>query len=402
MPSPSKPGAKPSDAKGEPGDSKDEQGAETASTSKQEEREKAAGDLKEAGQKVADAGAKVGETGSPGSSEPPELPATAEAAPGDSKPDPLLIQDPDATQASEEIVFSESEAQAANSAESEAAESSAASGGAESQGAESSASGSESTTAQSGQSSSGGGDSGDELDEAIRAAQEALIEAGITLERAGDAVQSAESEEDMAAAREILAEARIIIIVASHDLEAAREAAGDTDSRVFDEAEQALDEATIAIVVATGAVEGLPDFEDMQSAGVGTGNGTLDDELEESLIVFEGQILEARRTVLIPSIPGTAEGLPRGTPADLPEGSPSEAEEDPEAPTQTTGSNSEGSVQMTGREEATDLAQLPEDIGDGQDDDIVAQQLREAAIAETDPKLRDKLWEEYKRYKSGR
>ena len=44
---------------------------------------------------------------------------------------------------------------------------------------------------------------------------------------------------------------------------------------------------------------------------------------------------------------------------------------------------------------------IPDDIPDPQGDDIVAQQLREAAIAETDPDLRDKLWEEYKRYKSG-
>jgi len=33
------------------------------------------------------------------------------------------------------------------------------------------------------------------------------------------------------------------------------------------------------------------------------------------------------------------------------------------------------------------------------DDDIVARQLREAAENETDPVLRDKLWEEYRRYK---
>ena len=44
---------------------------------------------------------------------------------------------------------------------------------------------------------------------------------------------------------------------------------------------------------------------------------------------------------------------------------------------------------------------IPEDIPDPQGDDIVAQQLREAAIAETDPALKEKLWEEYKRYKAG-
>ena len=47
----------------------------------------------------------------------------------------------------------------------------------------------------------------------------------------------------------------------------------------------------------------------------------------------------------------------------------------------------------------TSGAPIPADVGDGSDDDIVARQLREAAMAETDPDLRNKLWEEYRRYK---
>jgi hypothetical protein len=42
-----------------------------------------------------------------------------------------------------------------------------------------------------------------------------------------------------------------------------------------------------------------------------------------------------------------------------------------------------------------------EDIPDGQDDDIVARQLREAAEQETDPELKERLWEEYRKYKEG-
>ena len=41
----------------------------------------------------------------------------------------------------------------------------------------------------------------------------------------------------------------------------------------------------------------------------------------------------------------------------------------------------------------------PSDIGDGEDDDVVARQLREAAENEQDPELREKLWDEYRRYK---
>jgi hypothetical protein len=44
---------------------------------------------------------------------------------------------------------------------------------------------------------------------------------------------------------------------------------------------------------------------------------------------------------------------------------------------------------------------LPADLPDSRDDDVVARQLREAAINETDPVLKEKLWEEYRRYKAG-
>jgi hypothetical protein len=47
----------------------------------------------------------------------------------------------------------------------------------------------------------------------------------------------------------------------------------------------------------------------------------------------------------------------------------------------------------------TGSGRVPDDIGDGSDDDIVARQLREAAMTEEDPELREKLWEEYRRYK---
>jgi len=56
----------------------------------------------------------------------------------------------------------------------------------------------------------------------------------------------------------------------------------------------------------------------------------------------------------------------------------------------STGSGDDGSDQ-----------DQPSDIPDGSDDDVVARQLREAAEKETDPELKAKLWEEYRRYKRG-
>jgi hypothetical protein len=41
----------------------------------------------------------------------------------------------------------------------------------------------------------------------------------------------------------------------------------------------------------------------------------------------------------------------------------------------------------------------PTDIPSGNDDDVVARQLREAAMREPDPAVREKLWDEYRKYK---
>ena len=41
----------------------------------------------------------------------------------------------------------------------------------------------------------------------------------------------------------------------------------------------------------------------------------------------------------------------------------------------------------------------PVDIPNGNDDDVVARQLREAAMREADPEVREKLWNEYRKYK---
>ena len=43
-------------------------------------------------------------------------------------------------------------------------------------------------------------------------------------------------------------------------------------------------------------------------------------------------------------------------------------------------------------------ARLPDDIVENVGDDIVARQLYEAALAEDDPVLRERLWEEYRKY----
>ncbi|MGH8661882.1 MAG: hypothetical protein ACREUB_08980 [Burkholderiales bacterium] len=46
-------------------------------------------------------------------------------------------------------------------------------------------------------------------------------------------------------------------------------------------------------------------------------------------------------------------------------------------------------------------AARPPDVGDGSDDDVIARQIRKAAESERDPELREKLWDEYRRYRQG-
>jgi hypothetical protein len=53
-------------------------------------------------------------------------------------------------------------------------------------------------------------------------------------------------------------------------------------------------------------------------------------------------------------------------------------------------------------EGAEDVVPIPDDIGDGRDDDIVLRQIREAAMKEKDPVLRERLWDEYRRIRDGR
>ena len=49
---------------------------------------------------------------------------------------------------------------------------------------------------------------------------------------------------------------------------------------------------------------------------------------------------------------------------------------------------------------ASDASEASPKLRDARDDDIIARQLREAAMQESDPELREKLWKEFERYKN--
>ncbi|MBT5684616.1 MAG: hypothetical protein HOJ11_06380, partial [Gammaproteobacteria bacterium] len=288
-----------------------------------------------------------------------------------------------------------------------------------------------------------GGEYPEELAEDIRAAQEALEQAGIAIQAAGVALETAETDAELAEAEKLLARARVSVIIAGQDLVDISDIFEDTpQERTILDAEEALNEANVAIVIATDSIFDsriqLPDFgalkgeEDKASSGSGSGQSgdqsvveaqgsypgvsdgsggsELDKALDDSIAIFEGRILDARNQVLgstppptsAENVPGVAvlggKGLEQGTGTF--EENTNERLEPGIPDVIERGRMPEGSeLTKTGIESTP--PPVPEDVPSPQGDDIVAQQLREAAAAETDPDLRAKLWDEYKKYKTG-
>jgi len=147
----------------------------------------------------------------------------------------------------------------------------------------------------------------------------------------------------------------------------------------------------------------------------------LDGQLDESIAVFDGMIIGERAAAQAAQdeFPEEDDAVfgddnPLFEEADISEdsdsqGSPTDAQEGDgglysggggdgtagETASSRTGSRSGGiNTNMPG-------GPVPSDIPDGSDDDIVARQIREAAMKEQDPVLREKLWDEYRKYKKG-
>lgn len=163
------------------------------------------------------------------------------------------------------------------------------------------------------------------------------------------------------------------------------------------------------------------DFNNRRIIVVGDGSGVktgeervegYDRELEEQMQVFDGIILGRRQeTIARSNEDGADVGSGQGNGAYMGESGYESA------PLLTTASRSEDPNNMQTRGRLPDAPgdnregdyqnssgggdNIPNDISDGSDDDIVARQLREAAMAEQDPELREKLWDEYRKYKEG-
>ena len=153
---------------------------------------------------------------------------------------------------------------------------------------------------------------------------------------------------------------------------------------------------------------------DQQTADAAQGDGAAagssgDQELDRALEDFDGAILAERQTILARSNE-TADTRERPSDGSDEMGGASEATQagDPSLGGSAAGGMPEGTMPgprslpvPTPPGEATAGVELPKDLPDATDDDVVARQLREAAMNEPDPVLREALWEEYRNYKSG-
>ena len=97
-------------------------------------------------------------------------------------------------------------------------------------------------------------------------------------------------------------------------------------------------------------------------------------------------------------IPGESNAEIEQAAQEGPEGSEGQAG----SPGEPGASSPEGEGSNSGRQQQadTEVIPIPDDIDDGQGDDIVLRQIRDAAMREKDPVLRERLWDEYRRIKN--
>jgi len=140
----------------------------------------------------------------------------------------------------------------------------------------------------------------------------------------------------------------------------------------------------------------------------GEKTGALDEELAGSLEEFDGMLLkeqkmqtERREELGDASRTGGGSAAGSGGSGGSPGSAPQSGAGSSANSTGQGGGDSSGGTPAAGGSGGGSGAPVPSDVGDGNDDDIVARQLREAAMKEEDPALREKLWQEYRDYKKG-
>lgn len=145
----------------------------------------------------------------------------------------------------------------------------------------------------------------------------------------------------------------------------------------------------------------------------------LEGQFESTMVSYDGMILRERDYVRnrpasageqeaaedeVP--PGESlEDLIQSAEAELPPAPPAGGDEGGSGPEQnnSSGQATGPGLPTKGRKgeynHTNTASVVPADVPTGDDDDVVARQIREAATRESDPELRERLWEEYRKYK---
>ncbi len=129
----------------------------------------------------------------------------------------------------------------------------------------------------------------------------------------------------------------------------------------------------------------------------------LDEQLNRKFAKFDNLMLGEREKVAKgDNEAGSGNGMSgMGDGAGDGDGGDGYAGNDPLQTAMANGSSTSGSLGVKSTRQVDSISEAPPDVGDGQDDDIIARQLREAAQKEQDPELRARLWDEYRKYKKG-
>ena len=124
---------------------------------------------------------------------------------------------------------------------------------------------------------------------------------------------------------------------------------------------------------------------------------TLGNELEQGLAEFDQLMLSEQEAINEQADQEGYGGFLEGD--DFPEES-DPAQGTGEPPLQTAMVDPDPvSIKGEGNIPTRSHSRIPPDLVDAKGDDIIARQLREAAMKEQDPELREKLWDEYRKYK---
>jgi hypothetical protein len=162
---------------------------------------------------------------------------------------------------------------------------------------------------------------------------------------------------------------------------------GGGDGQSVEDLDQALDDSLDGFDDAVGGSGKSTSEIDILSP---SGSSGMENNSDEPLFeeATEGGMAEANAELEKRAAEGSGEGSAEdgGT-----EGAQTESGENQGQP----GTGSAGAEGAKG-----EALPIPDDIDDGQGDDIVERQIRDAAMKETDPVLRERLWDEYRRIKN--